>query len=762
MEVWLRFAPPSDDENCGDNNKKKKRSIPDEDVTYDVWVPGNDKIVRFEKNVDKFVVVDPFEGKSTCDDCTNDGNFVLRLWFSSYKFRNDEKSDVHYDLWGKRCTAKKEVGGGTILKKGRNASSTQQWDVCVPFSVDLSKTGRPEDVAIRIRSYTRLPIRRNVVGGHEFDADWKTFQHCADVSIHWGQLRNELHHFSLPLTLISEKIWLKKDRIHEWVVVRKRVSNGGGGGGGAPAVEKKYEEEHLTVVHDQLKRMCREWIGPELKRLRDVPVIPELRRYIQIPPSVRVCGTPWLNDEKIEQVYGLSAQSWWKYDRPVVTEKWFRKRLLECLNVRGHTETDYLHVVSSLLLNDLKDFGALHECLTDALRVCTSYANTRPYVPDHLYSDDGDDEVWISSDDFTSSLTCPGDCEDSAQCSYLIYMTLINSKWKDPLVGALRVCACIVGIPVGLMGIVLNPLSDDEDYVCHMFGAAVPYDILFKTLFGTDARSSSSWRASFRRCFGFEHPKIFKSEKIAPMESTLIVTPYYEHRRNVSDEKKMAYEIVRNWLEEREGGRHPDWNNYTCTIPLDEDGRSTHKYALRLFGDFSNFFFEDEKRKFLILGERGGEIVETTAINKCGSYVLFDLERNRVGVDCRNQLFASNEIAGKIRLVATFEPSKSIWDVQRKLMKSYCRPTVTADDTHQHDVFRGNQDQIIRDRLISNWCMNEDCHVDTSNSNKRITTFVYRVDEKTEEVLKELKRRLNAKYMFVHKYCWCLAVTFIW
>jgi hypothetical protein len=287
--------------------------------------------------------------------------------------------------------------------------------------------------------------------------------------------------------------------------------------------------------------------------------------------------------------YRLSAQSFFYHSGPAATEAWFAARVQEVLAYRGISNFNAL--VDSAIEGGNHD--AHHECLHVANEVLRMHTCSRPYVPDHDWSEigRGANRQMYGVDQETCGLSCQGDCEDSTSAVYALSMTLLfpSTPYRNADVINLRKCAAMLGVPVGVSGTFVDPdcpTPVDPTEAGHFYSAAIPF-LTFAAAISGSYEDVGNTREVFRDLFGFDCPEWHIQPAIT--EGVYRTTMFYSDHWHVNAKKKQNMERVKEYIN-KEGkynacDRAWAWDKVSYVVPLDVRWHRSHGRAFRCFTD---------------------------------------------------------------------------------------------------------------------------------------------------------------------------------
>jgi hypothetical protein len=261
---------------------------------------------------------------------------------------------------------------------------------------------------------------------------------------------------------------------------------------------------------------------------------------------------------------------------------WYEARLREVLTLRSHTDKEFLDMVK--VAKASKSIGSeFRECLRIVAEVIRMHTLSRPYVNDFTIIPWKKEGNMIFTDEETGGIALPRDCEDNSWSVEAFHFTLLfglKAIENNEMISALRSCAAMLGVPCAISGTFADPtakLAKGESG--HSFPIAIPFGV-FAAQIGTTAPIKE-----FKQEFGFDLPSFHT--KPAILDSVEVCTMFYGDHAQVSDVKRKALDITREWLNEVEG-RVPGygwlWEHYACQIPLDKSARG-QGHAFRLTTD---------------------------------------------------------------------------------------------------------------------------------------------------------------------------------
>lgn len=668
---------------------------------------------------------------------------------------------VYFDKNGK-------VGTRAYGAKKKPASSMRGGDTTVflPIALDPYQTGVAFSVRTYLWSETR-PLDATTLDQRKYVwrwvssavIPWKTLVDCGDKdfaldTFQWSDARSDLpdvvHETFIVRKLSKPFNFMGPTNDHETHTLLKEIHELRFPDGNSTsqkehddATMRAVDESRLPRLMSHLVRVTESFVVSEydyMMRLQTDPHDSHVGLALATTCAhgtlgIAIDGLPY--DSKGSRragglewkFYGLSMQSWYLYDKPVVTSRWILDRLEEVQRLHCYEksmEEDVENIVCGGSFSE-KEHKRLRRRLTDVVRLCTIHSVSRPYIPDHTYNAKRE---WVPSDTYTPGLALPGDCEDGSQASYLIYMTLLfGNYYRDSdltekergILMNLRKCAAICGVPLGVSGTSYNPMKN-VDGEPHAFGVVVPFDQYIVAVFGKDVLHDAL--ARFRSKYDFEYPTHFK-QRPKVVETTVFCTTSYEEH---DPEPAVVTCVVDEWLAEM-GELHPAYSNVTKLLQNNES-RSCHNYAIRAYGSYNREFCKD------LLPKTWSD--DTDASEYSCSFV-FALENSKYVGITREQLFHDeNHVDFVLRVPLSM--SSEVWDSERELSLDLVRPIVPLISLGS-DPYKKEEDRFElyrHDRLAPAGVRRVVIFVYDIN-------YVYRMPKETTTIsrLEDLRRRLS-------------------
>jgi len=482
----------------------------------------------------------------------------------------------------------------------------------------------------------------------------------------------------------------------------------------------------------------------------------------------------WTNNSKRFCGYGFSGQSLFYCQpilQPAATENWFRVRLNEVLKTRGIASiSEFLGLVehATTKASEYHD-EAFQECLKIVSHVLRMHVMSRPYVNDYgIFKN-----RLFPTDEDTLGIAIPGDCEDTTKAIYFIYMTLLlRGDWITPEIRALRKCAAMLGVPCAVTGTFQQVhLPNHPASSGHWYLVAMPWLVFTLALTG-DTQHFRSTMSMFKQTFGFNYPQFHT--KCAILDGILISSLFYGLHGTVSNTKKQAFQVVRNWLiEQRQSTKKEVWDRhgFTCIFPLTYKEYHAEGHAYRLFTDIFDHLpswklpveyvdpntpsSDHRARSFMITGNFVPSQINQI-IHDCFGRdedvkpTLYGVEPGRVGVPInviacgKPYLEDGFEEIPLFRLFGLVPFEKQLVDTEKFVRLAIERPIVPLDESFK-DCFRYRGEDEEKHHEYD-----EEASLPPRDSNHRMTLFAY--PPGNTHGLEKLLTKLNAKQYWTFPY----------
>jgi hypothetical protein len=675
-----------------------------------------------------------------------------------------------------------DIRGSRMVGTDRGKITPRSDCMIVPMNM-------PKDVPycplIRIRTYQKIVCRQHLNNDRPDETSAARYTRVADVAVTLGMAQEVS---LLPMHIASDGWAYSADKIQDWIPHQLcRVSLGNSLA--SPASPASLPNE-LQEVARALSSIYTNLILKERTMIRSLSWQESIQKLencmgkAEAPIGYRVPGLPlpkWAlsanTDPRFVEDAGWSAQSLWYWSPdsdagPAATPEWYEARMREVLAVRAISVDTFIETVQRMAQGstETKDWEPIeHDCLTSFIRMIRMHCTTRQYIPDHQIVNG----KWIDTDEPTCGLHSPGDCEDGSSAVYQLYMTLLFYPFvgvdRYPLVKAMRTCAAIVGVPCGIAGTGMDPTvrGGNATEVAHMFGMAIPFPMFMRAVTGS---YTPDHQQLYFKIFGVRLPLSVGTKKygqVAVLESIIFSTPYYFYHHSADAKKMAAYDVVTNWLGETQD-HEIDWRHYTTTHVL-EEGRKGHGHAMRCFTDVIGVLFPGG-----LVGIKFAGTKERVMEKKVCRSFLFDY-KGRYGIATR-ALF--EDVSPTFELHAVVDIDPSVVEIEKRMMRAYDRPLVPL----VHDAIDCFVDDPgWMDRILRKYGK-EDVQI-PMNHEQRITVFAYDVTlERFTEDMERLRGEMESGVyggsssgaarrgvgrkkrnvgMAVHKFGWCVAVTFV-
>ncbi len=342
-----------------------------------------------------------------------------------------------------------------------------------------------------------------------------------------------------------------------------------------------------------VQKVVREYTIPEFDVLRKCRLPPDSKYDESLNTITSTLNTPidglaydvdatFSDGEKLPNEFmGASAQAWYYYTTPVVTEGWILQHMHEVMWLRQYDSGNYVEDVAFIIKGDPwpdADAKRYQRLLTDVIRLVTMHATSSPYVEDKRYDASG---KGFDSDSYTSALKVPGDCEDGAHSAYMIYMSLLFGTWIDPRVKALQKLAAYLGMPMCVTGTAANPMRGGVGGT-HAFGCVVPFPRFVKALYGDDEAVTKEAFQKFYEKFDFHFPVDSDPLDVSAIETTLYSTPLVSHHECHPESETVRMRKVKDFAVKEMREVSCASINFSYTFVLDSDC-ACHMLAFKAF-----------------------------------------------------------------------------------------------------------------------------------------------------------------------------------
>jgi hypothetical protein len=579
----------------------------DKDITYVVWSPNGD-VARVAYGDDGWEWTYPFETmdfehkKSVVDVCGSKGGQKISVQINPSRFREGTGKipippDVAaYDYMGKQLESGCMYRSSSLIsKESKNKKSrivlSSDGDHPIAFGVHaFARIARSdEDQLIQMRgSKDRTP---NL-----------SYQWISACVVPWKFIHD------YKTTLMEMFMWSDKrfqtehDKYKERLII-SRDDHG--------VIARELNAEGIEMLGSYVDRIAREYTTREFQVMYEHHLPPNLlKTYGEEQDDVRLStfnthleGLPYhVTDVKLsdgsslpDAYLGASAQAWYVYSKPVVTEEWILQKLKQVSALWSYDVSSYVDDVNDLISDtEWTDDPHYKKMLTDVIRIATMNATSSPYTEDKRRFSNGTSK---DSDTYTCALTAPGDCEDGAHSAYMIYMSILfGSNWKNPQVKALQKLAAYLGMPICITGTASNPMRpvNKSQGGTHAYGAVIPYRKFIQALFRDNEAAIRKALDLFRSRFGFEAPDKMDASSI---ETTLFSSPLVDHHASHPLDQSAAYDIVKNMMQREFGETHCAWRNLSYTHLLD-DKTAVHLLAFKAYTSAHREMFYSSNESF--------------------------------------------------------------------------------------------------------------------------------------------------------------------
>lgn len=727
----------------------------DEEVCYEIWVPGGD-CVRVVWHKGEWTLVHPFETWTSHDEgppVTNKQTHALRVYIDKEHFRS-KKPSTHKDkvpLVSERgmCADPIEIGRAPMNPDSRSATHinlyTAMTDTPVAFGMNvysLESTSSSNNKR-KVWSWTSAAVVpwSHLIKTCPNPIAFKTFM--------WSDIRMNTNVVGMSELLI----------VHSMDVVRYETNRRDLAADVKTVNAYVFKEEFdafakLEFSPDTLKKLRN---GEEQMAVRNSTFNTTLDGL-----SYSVPGETFGGDNMPEEFMGSSAQSWYYYDKPVVTMDWLIQKLAQVSFLHSNNvETSFVNDVANIITGNWKDEQKAQKLLTDVVRICTMHATSTPYVPDER--EDPTTGKKKDSDLYCSALKVPGDCEDGAHSAYMIYMSILFHDWASERIPegktakdrqnivALQKLAAYLGFPICITGTAANPMKPSSAGGTHAYGCIIPFPRFVKALFGSSlsAEDEKAVYHAFKTKFNYEYPRDTDPLEVSAIETTLFSTPLVGHHLHPEIEHE-KYKILRKFAMEEMGEHHCAAINFMYTFVLDDDC-ACHLMAIKGFTTAHRELFYSDSAP-LTLHPR---LMDGTMCRESYSCTFaFWRPGGYIGVH-RDELYhMENDCGWELRVPV--EMDGATWESDTTLIQS-CRAPFQALVARVVDPQKSNDVNALLAAKYMDWFRYDEPH---------IMVFVYDAMYKypdgksVGEKMKELAQALGARKYVTSLYDKCLVIIF--